>query len=108
MTDYYKIYKKLSTNVNVLSSGQKVSSYTGISSESFKDKIINKLKNPIIYGSIIVILTSIILVVLKPSFLKIKDEQTGVEKINYGYMMATILGISFCLIICIYFILKKF
>ena len=107
MTDYDNIYKKLSTNVNVLS-GQKVSSYMGISDESFKDKIINKLKNPIIYGPIIVILTSIILVVLKPSFLTSKDTQSGVEKINYGYMIATILGISFCLIICIYFVLKKF
>ena len=67
-----------------------------------------ELKNPIIYGAIIVILTSIILVVLKPSFLKVKNDQTGDEKINYGYMIATILGISFCLIICIYFVLKKF
>lgn len=107
MTDYDKIYKKLSTNVNVFS-GQKVSSYTSNSGESVKDKIINKIKNPIIYGAIIVILTSIILVVLKPSFLKVKNDQTGEEKINYGYMIATILGISFCLIICIYFVLKKF
>ena len=107
MTDYDKIYKKLSTNVNVFS-GQKVSSYKSNSGESVKDKIINKLKNPIIYGAIIVILTSIILVVLKPSFLKVKNDQTGDEKINYGYMIATILGISFCLIICIYFVLKKF
>ena len=107
MTDYDKIYKKLSTNVNVLS-GQKVSSYTGISDESFKDKILNKIKNPIVYCSIILILTSIILVVLKPSFLKVKNEQTGEEKINYGYMIATILGISFCVILCIYFVLKKF
>ena len=50
----------------------------------------------------------LILVFLKPSFLKVKNDQTGDEKINYGYMIATILGISFCLIICIYFILKKF
>jgi hypothetical protein len=107
MTDYDKIYKKLSTNVNVLS-GQKISSYTGISDESFKDKILNKIKNPIVYCSIILILTSIILVVLKPSFLKVKNEQTGEEKINYGYMIATILGISFCVILCIYFVLKKF
>ena len=107
MTDYDKIYKKLSTNVNVFS-GQKVSSYKSNSGESVKDKIINKLKNPIIYGAIIVILTSIILVVLKPSFLKVKNDQTGDEKINYGYMIATILGISFCLIICIYFVLKQF
>ena len=107
MTDYDKIYKKLSTNVNVLS-GQKVSSYMSNSGESFKDRILNKLKNPIVYGVMIVILTSIILLILKPSFLKVKNEQTGEEKINYGYMIATILGISFCLIVCIYFVLKKF
>jgi len=107
MTDYDNIYKKLSTNVNVLS-GQKVSSYMTNSDESFKDKIINKLKNPIIYGAIIVLVISIFLVVLKPSFLTSKDAQSGVEKVNYGYMIATILCISFCLITCVYFVLKRF
>jgi hypothetical protein len=111
-TDYDKLYKKLSASVYNFSNKKSQSQFQfgNSSNESFLNNIklkFSKLKNPLIYGSIILLLVTISLFILKPSFIKVKDDETKIDHIKYGYFIATDLIISFSLTICIFFYMRN-